>query len=163
MIYIHEISESLNNRVNFQKLYLELMATPIPVLGVEGIKGKIYVEVSTELSDELKLQLIAVINNHDGEDATAFSLHAIDAREEKIRELNQLAIFHPLLDNIAIVEYLTSIDNYINSYKRSGINTVLIGKIFADAQVKEPHYDFLNQVVNLEGNKTFEYFISKVM
>jgi len=162
VIYTYEISSTLNNKVNYQKLHLEALASIVPVNSIEGIKGQIFLFVDEEMSQAEKDAMVLIIQNHDGEDASAFDNHAVSAREDKIRELNQLAMYHPILDNVSTVRYLTSIDNHINAYVRSGINTVLVEKIFMDAQVGEPHYDFLNQIVNEAGNVTYEYFISKV-
>ena len=67
------------------------------------------------------------------------------------------------MPSIDTEEYLVEIDNYLNAWKRSGRNTVLINKILADAtNTNHPKHTYLNTVVNEAGNKTFEYFISIV-
>lgn len=162
--YIYNVSSTLNNKVNYEKLYIELKAsTLVGIDSVEGIKGKIYINVANELDESNKTILTDMIASHDGSEASAFDSHAIDEREGKIRELNQLAIYHPLLDNIGTVSYLTSIDNWINAYVRSGINNVLVAKIATDAQNADGEYfDYLHTTVNEDGNKTYEYFIAKI-
>ena len=148
--YIYELSETANNKVNHDKLYIELKVSTIPkVISSEGIKGKIYLFLEEVITNEQELELNAIIASHDGEDAIAFEERDIAARELIIRELNQLAIYHPLLDNIKTVNYLTSIDNWVNAYVRSGINDVLIAKIAYDAgDTGSEHFPYLHTIVN---------------
>ena len=161
--YIREVSATQNSKVNFEKLYVQLKSSTVPMDSVDGINGKIYVNVPTELTAAQVLEMDAVIAAHDGAEPLALDSHAIEAREHQIRELNQLAQYSDHLDNIQTVDYLTSIDNWINAYVRSGINDVLVAKIAADAADSGgPFFAYLHTVVNEAGNKTFEYFIAKI-
>ncbi len=162
--YIKNFSDTQNNKVNFEKLYIELKSSKVPFSSVEGIKGKIFVFTDQELTLDQKTELDLFIQNHDGAEPEAFDPKAIEERELLIRELNQLAIYSPYLtDNVKTVEYLTSIDSYINAFVRSGINQVLINKIIADAQnPASEFFDYLHITVNEVGNKTYEYFIAKI-
>lgn len=162
LIKVFKISDTLNNRVNIEKLSLELKTSTISVYSSEMKFGdEIFVRYPEEISEQEVQTLTAIINAHDGEDAEAYNEDAVSGRENKIRELNQLAMFHPLLDNVETVRFLTFIDNYINAYVRSGIATVVHEKIIAEAQAGD-YVNYLNQVVNTAGNKVFEYFVSKI-
>lgn len=161
--YIKQFSDTANGKVNFEKLYIELKSSKVPIREVKGFAGEIYVKCDSELTEDQKIELNSFISAHDGAEPEAFDSHAIDARELNIRELNQLAIYSPRLNNVETVKYLTSIDNWINAYVRSGITDVIVAKISADAQ--DPggdHFDYLHKVVNEKGNKTYEYFIGKI-
>lgn len=162
--YIKEFSETKNNKVNFEKLYIELKSSSVTFSTVEGIKGKIFVFCDEELTEAQLLDLDNFISNHDGAEPEAFSDSAIAMRENTIREINQLAIYSPYLpNNVQTVEYLTSIDNYLNAFVRSGINDVLVTKIVTDAQnPSHPQFTYLHTVVNEHGNKTYEYLIGKI-
>lgn len=161
--YIKQFSETANGKVNFEKLYIELKSSSVPVREVKGYAGEIYVKFDLELTDEQKIELDSFISLHDGAEPEAFDSHAIDGRELIIRELNQLAIYSPRLDNVDTVKYLTSIDNHINAFVRSGITTVLVQKIISDAQnTTGEHFAYLHEIVNEKGNKTYEYFIAKI-
>jgi len=161
--YIRDFSQTQNGKVNFEKLYIELKSSSVPVQSVDGIKGKIYVNCDAEISEELKIELDSFISAHDGAEPEAFDPKAIEARETTIRELNQLAIYSPRISTIDTVKYLTSIDNWINAYVRSGVNDVIIAKIATDAQNPEgEHFGYLHTVANDAGNKVYEYFIAKI-
>lgn len=161
--YGYYIEDTQNNKVNFEKLSLEIRASSVPLFEkASGVDGDISIKVTEELSVAKKSELDLIVANHDGAVALV-SDSEVKERENKIREMTLMAIYHPLLDETETVEYLTSIDNWFNGWKRSGINSILITKIVADASnVLHPQYDFLNIVVNEEGNKTFEFLISVV-
>lgn len=162
--YIKDISTTQNSKVNYDKLFIELKSSSIPFVGVEPLAGKIYINCSTHLTLEQETELDTYLSNHDGSEPEAFDDIAIAKRENVIRTLNQLAIYSPRLsDNVMTVRYLTSIDNYINAYIRSGINDVLVEKIGIDAANTEGEFfSYLHTVVNEEGNKTYEYFIGAI-
>lgn len=161
--YIKEFSHTANGKVNFEKLYIELKSSKVPLSKVYGFGGRIYVECPDILTPEQILELDGFITAHDGAEPEAFDDHAIASREKNIRELNQLAIYSPRLDNVDTVKYLTSIDNWINAYVRSGITDIIVAKIAADAQNPSgEHFAYLHEVVNEKGNKTYEYFIGKI-
>lgn len=163
--YIYELSATLNSKVNIHKIDLEIRASTIQNFETPPylFKGKLYVEFSQDATAEDKTNLDAIIAAHDGEEASIAENH-VTARETKIRELTEMALYHPLLDENDTVEYLTSIDNWFNAWKRSGINSSLIAKITADATSGTHEQDaFLNTVINPEGNKTFEFLISMII
>lgn len=162
---IYNITDTLNSKVNFQKLDLEIRASGIdyyvtPVYQLGG--DKIFVEFTQTPTVEHVTTLDAIIAAHDGEDATTSEI-LVNQREIKIRELTQMGLYHPLLDDVELVEYLTSIDNWFNSWKRSGVNTVLVNKIQSDGTSgSHPQDAFLNQPVDTEGNTTYQFLISKI-
>ncbi len=162
--YIYEISETLNSKVNIEKLDLEIRASTIenyqtpPYL----LNGNIYVQFTQDATPADKTNLDAIIAAHDG-DIAGVSETQVSAREKKIRELTEMALYHPALGESDTVEYLTSIDNHFNGWKRSGVDSVLVAKIVADATSgSHPQDTFLNTVVTPEGNKTFEFLISMI-
>lgn len=162
--YIFELTSTLNNKVNLEKLDLEIRASTIENYETPPYlyAGKLYIQFSQEATATDKTSLDAIVSAHDGIEAQ-ISETFVQARELKIRELTEMAILHPLLDNGDVVEYLTSIDNWFNGWKRSGIDTSLVAKIVTDATSgTHPQDAFLNTVVNPEGNKTFEFLISMI-
>lgn len=163
-IKVFQISDTLNNKVNIEKLSLELKTSTIKESSTEIKFGnEIFVRYTNEIDADDQLLLTQIISAHDGDDAQAYSEEAVSGRENKIRELNQLAMFHPILDNVETVRFLTYIDNYVNAYVRSGIHDVVVEKIMLEAQDTGGDYHaYLNQVVNTSGNKTFEYFIAAI-
>lgn len=162
--YIKELTDTQNNKVNFEKLTLELKSSKVPFLSVEPLVGKIYINCLAPLTVEEETELDLFISNHDGAEPEAFDEQKIYERENIIRSINQLAIYSPYLkDNIMTVRYLTSIDNYINAYIRSGITQVLEEKITRDASDPEGEFfAYLHTVVNQAGNKTYEYLIGTI-
>lgn len=164
LAYIYTLQETANGKVNLEKLDLEIRASTVPdyVTPPKMYSGNIFIEVENGLSAADKLILDGIVANHDGEEADV-SEDSVNKRENKIRELTELALLHPLLDNVDSVRYLTSIDNMFNAWKRSGVDTVLIEQIVADATSGvHPQDAFLNEVVNAEGNKTYEFLISVI-
>lgn len=171
--HIYEISQigsSLTpvtgGKVNIEKLDLEIRASSVnnyttpPYL----YNNKLYVQMSINAHEETesnKNALDAVVFAHDGEFA-AVSEVLVKERETKIRQLTEMAIYHPLLDEVQTVEYLTSIDNWFNAWKRSGIDSVLIAKIVEDAgDISHTQNAFLNTVVNPdEGYNAAQFMIS---
>ena len=164
-IKVFKIDNTLNGKVNIEKLSLELKTSVIKESSTElKFGGEIQIRYQNEIDEDDLLILTSIIENHDGADAQAYHDEAVSARENKIRELNQLAMFHPLLDNIQTVRFLTFIDNYINGFVRSGIHDVVVEKIAMEAQNTDgDYYDYLNLTVNTKGNKTYEYFIGAIM
>ncbi len=162
--YIYEFADTLNGKVNIEKLDLAVRASTLQnyVTPPYVYAGKLYLNFEAELSAADKLVLDGLISAHDGEEANVSENH-VQEREIMIRELTEMAIYHPALAEIETVEYLTSIDNWFNGWKRSGVNTPLINKIIADANnADHPQHAFLTTVVNPEGNQTFEFLISKI-
>lgn len=161
--YIYQINDTLNNQVNIEKLDIEIRASVIPnYISIKGISNNLYIELEEVLEESNKIILDGIVNNHDGNPANVTE-SLVNERESKIRVMTQMAEYHPLLDNNTTTDYLTTIDNYFNGWKRSGNNTILINKILSDANdVNNDFYDYLNVIVNTEGNKTFEFLISKI-
>lgn len=162
---IYNVSDTLNNKVNLEKLDLEIRASIIENYNTPPYlyAGKLYIELSQQPTDAEKLQLTNIIAGHDGEYA-AINEEQVKSREQKIRDLTEMALYHPDLVDEDTVAYLTSIDNHFNGWKRSGVSSVLQAKIVEDAQnTNHPQHAFLNTVVNTAGNKTFEYLISIIL
>lgn len=162
--YIYPLAATLNGTINIEKLDLEIRASTIENYETPPyiLNEHIYVQFSQNATAQDKLNLDGIIGAHDGAKA-AVTETLVNARERKIRELTEMALYHPDLDNNDTVEYLTSIDNWFNAWKRSGIHNSLVGKILADATSgAHPQDAFLNTVVNPEGNKTFEFLISMI-
>jgi hypothetical protein len=162
--HIYEISITLNSKVNIEKLDLEIRASGLAnyVTPPYLINSRLYIEFSNDISGADKTALETILATHDGVEA-AISENLVNAREKKIRELTEMAIYHPLLVETDTVEYLTSIDNWFNGWKRSGVNSSLISKIAGDAASgTHPQDAFLNTVINSEGNKTFEFLIGAI-
>ena len=160
--YIYNISSTLNSKVNIEKLNLEIRASPILnfVTPPYMFNGNIFCEFTQDATTGDKTLLDSIIAAHDGEPANVTEAE-VNARETKIRELTEMSIYHPDLDNNDAVEYLTSIDNWFNAWKRSGIDTSLVAKVVTDASSgTHPQDVFLNTVINPEGNKCFEFIIS---
>lgn len=163
-IYQYPVTDTLNNKVNDLSLHLEIKASIVSNYEECKIIGLTEIQLffTAPLTDPHKTTLETIIANHVGEAALVDEVF-VEEREGKIREMTEQAILHPSLDQLETEEYLVELDNYLNAWKRSGRNTVLINKIMADAtDVNHPRYTYLNTVVNEEGNKTFEYFISVV-
>ena len=164
LIKVFQIVDTLNGILNAEKLSLELKTSPITKPAkVTKFGNEIFIRFEEEIVGTDVTMLQDIVANHDGGDADAYNEEAVEARENKIREINQLAMYHPVLDNVETVRFLTFIDNYINAYVRSGVATVVHEKIITEAMDTEGvYYTYLNQIVNTVGNKTFEYFLSKI-
>lgn len=159
--YIYEISATANNKVNLEKLKIEVTLSTVHEDNVYLFNGKIYVDVDAEITQIQKDELDAIIIAHDGAEALAMDVHKIDERDLKVKTLIQQAIYHSGIDTVQMVEYLTSIDNYINGYIRSGIDDVFVAKVTADKDVSS-FSTFLNQVVNSQGVLMYEYIIGGI-
>jgi len=163
-IKVFKVADTINKKLNLEKLSLELKTSTIIESSIESQIGQeIYIRYVEDITPEDSITLQGIVTSHDGEDATAYNDKSVKERENKIREINQLAMYHPVLDNETTVRFLTFIDNYINAYVRSGIATVVHEKIIQEANnTSGEYFDYLGQIVNTVGNKTYEYFISKI-
>lgn len=163
IIKVFKLTDTLNNKVNIEKLSIELKTSTISKEAYPTkFANEIHVRFLEEITSEDLTVLQAAIAAHDGGEADVTE-DLVQQREFNIRELVQMAKYHPVLDNAETTAYLTNIDNYINAYIRSGDTSSIIPKIAGDAQDTEnPFYAYLNQVVNTQGNLTYEYFISKI-
>lgn len=164
---IYKLSDftTSNGVVNYESLKIEILASSVDgVLSVDGIKGAVYVQLAERLKPNKKNVLDALIENHDGLPArTTVALQ--DKRSDILNRLVQMAHFHPVLKNTPndITGYLTSIDNWLNAWRRDGNATILIGKIVEDANDENnPYHGYLNTVVNFSGAKTYEFLISGI-
>ena len=134
------------------------------MISADGIKGKIYVQLEERLNEADKLALDQIIANHDGLPArTTKALQ--EKRSTVLDNLVQMAHFHPVLKNDPdeITSYLTSIDNWLNAWRRDGNHNILISKIVQDAsEALSPHYDYLNTPVNTDGVLTYQFLIAGI-
>lgn len=149
----------------------EIKASPLPPLANTKLvnpsvyNGHIWVafETSLDLTEEGILNQIAL--DHDGTLKSRTSYELQTKRESVLSELVDLAHNHPVLKNMPdeITSYLTSIDNWFNAWKRDGNHTQLVAKIIDDANnISHPNNALLNEIVDAEGAKTFEFIISYI-
>ena len=163
IIKVFAVSDTLNSKVNIEKLSIELKTSTITKEAYPYKFGNdIFVQFDEEITETDMTTLSAAIAAHDGAAADVTD-DLVTAREYKIRELVQMAKYHPVLDNAETTAYLTDIDNFINAFIRSGDTSSIVAKIAGDAaDVNSPFHTYLNQVVNTQGNFTYEYFIAKI-
>lgn len=166
VIYTYNVADTANNKVNLPKLDLELQGSETPnskyVKPPYLFGGEIHFCFNTELTASELLIIDGIVTAHDGiEPPTA--PYYVTERGEKISKLMLLAIHHPLLDNLDALSYLTDIDNYLNAWMRCGDNRVAVAKITEDANnISHPQHTYLNTVVNIEGQKCYEYLIAGI-
>jgi hypothetical protein len=165
VIYEYNVTDTLNNKVNDYSLELEAKLSPlegflsVTVVGLQFIQMKFEGEIGLES----KTILDGIIGSHSGV-ATQVDEYFVNIREKAIRDMTELAILHPDLNSNDAVEYLTALDNYLNSWKRSGNHSVVVAKITADSQnTSHPQSAFLLSVVNTDGVKTFEYLLDGII
>lgn len=184
IILTYEINETVNNKVNFEKLYIELATSIVPAESVEGIKGKIFVFLSREMVPQEIATLDSIITNHDGEVPKAFDHVLVQKREDVILTMNQMGIYHPLINDNELVRYLTKIDNALNAWRRSSNPISVLEVVFQDAGVSDiagtvalqedgvtpvdtanlPFYDFLHTVSNPNsGSKVFQFVAGSIL
>ncbi len=163
IIKVFEISDTLNNKVNIEKLSIELKTSTVSKEAYPYKFGNdIFVQFDEEITEADMTVLEAAIAAHDGAEADVTE-DLVTAREYKIRELVQMAKYHPVLDDAETTAYLTEIDNFINAFIRSGDTSSIVPKIASDAaDTGNAFHVYLNQVVNTQGNFTYEYFIAKI-
>lgn len=176
--YIYEISSTLNGKVNYESLFIELSSSPVPgIVSTDGIKGRIQVEVAQELSTANITILDGLIASHTGSESRTTQQLRLK-RENILAKLVDMAHHHPVLkiaDSVnvpahtgedVITRYLTSIDNYLNAWVRDGNHTPVVEKITEDANLSampiNEYSGFLNTVVDLEGTRTFEFLIAGI-
>ena len=164
IIYKYNKQDTELGVVNEISLKLEIRASTIDdlidvkLIGIEQIG----ITFGYSLSEEELTLLTEIVNNHQGNQALVDEVN-VNQREQKIREMTEMAILHPSLNENDAVEYLTSIDNWLNAWKRCGINTALINKITLDSSDSlHPSYLFLNTVLTVEGLKTFEFLTESI-
>lgn len=160
----YPVSFTLNSAVNKLALDLQIKSGTTADFIDSKVIGLVDLQIrfSTQPSAIQIAEIETVLSAHKGE-KPLFDEEFVNEREGKIRDMTELAISHPLLDGLETEEVLVELDNYLNAWKRSGRNTVLVNKLIADASnLEHPRYAFYNQIVNDAGNKTFEYFISVV-
>lgn len=171
-IYAYKPSETSDGKVNFDKLDIEIKASPIGVVSVKGVAGEIQVKTTTKLTDmeldntSIPYGLNQIIASHIGGEEADISPIARENRLNKLLELGQMALYHPApgITEDGVMAYLTSIDNYFNSWIRLGKTSILIGKISSDASdTSHPQHSLLNEVVNQEGNTVAEFLMGGIL
>lgn len=179
-----DFNETATGKVNFQKLNIELATSIVPADNAEGIKGKIFVFLIREMDANETTALQSLINNHDGAEAKAFNHTLVQAREDEILRMNQMGIYHQLIDDDQLVRYLTKIDNALNGWKRSANPVAVLEVIFEDAGVSDiagtpalqedgitpvdtsqlEFYNFLHTVSNpVTGSKVFQFVAGTIL
>lgn len=164
IIYQFDVNETANNIVNDFSLHLEIRASILENYEETRLYGSTHIQIFfTEPLDTGAITLLtSIVNNHQGNTALVDS-NNVELREGKIREMTEMALLHPSLVQTDTIEYLTSIDNWLNAWKRSGIDTSLVNKIVLDANtVDHPQATFLNEIVSPQGAKTYEFLIAKI-
>ncbi len=164
IIYKYNRADTQLGIVNELSLRLEIRSSTIEGLidlkkiGIEEIG----IMFESSLASDDELLLTQIVNAHQGNVAMVDEA-SVEEREQKIREMTEMAILHPELNQNDVVEYLTSVDNWFNAWKRCGIDTSLVNKITSDA-ADSGHVlnTFLNTVITPEGDKTFEFLISSI-
>ena len=164
IIYKYNRIDTQLGVVNELSLRLEIRSSPLEGLidvkkiGIEEIG----IMFDSSLSSDDELLLTQIVNAHQGNVALVDEA-SVEDREQKIREMTEMAILHPELNANDVVEYLTSVDNWFNAWKRCGIGTSLVNKITSDA-ADSGHVlnTFLNTVITPEGDKTFEFLIASI-
>lgn len=166
---IYEISEFVGlmngNPVNHESLRIEIQASPVPgITSLDGIQGRIFIQFQERISDDDKLILDQIISSHDGLPARTTKVLQ-ETRSTILDNLVQMAHFHPVLklNPDEITGYLTSIDNWLNAWRRDGNHTILISKIAQDANDNSnPHHGYLNEIVNTDGVRTYQFLIGGI-
>lgn len=169
VIYNYQITDTLNNQVNQRSLHLYVKQTAIVGYVETRLYGpyEIHIVFENAITDDEKVVLDNIVSQHEGKTAKT-EPEDVNRREETIREMTEMALIHPALSSEEnqdlTVSYLTIIDNYLNAWKRSGVNRVIISKITTDAQdIENVHYNYLNTVVNeIENRKVFEFLIGSI-
>ena len=156
----------MDKAFNLERLNREIKSSPILQLISEpkAYSGKILVEFESVLSSEDEAILDQMIIDHNGQNSRT-SMELQHKRELVLAELVDMAHNHPVLknDSDVITEYLTSIDNWFNSWKRDGNHTQIISKIVSDSQdTNHPNHGFLNTVVRSDGALTYQFLISYI-
>ena len=164
VIYKYNRTDAQLGVINELSLKLEIRSSTLE--GLMDLK-KIGIEevgimFESSLSSDDELLLTQIVNSHQGLPALVDEA-SVEEREQKIREMTEMAILHPELNEDDVVEYLTSVDNWFNAWKRCGIDTSLVNKITSDA-ADSGHVlnTFLNTVITPEGDKTFEFLIASI-
>jgi len=164
IIYKYNRADTQLGIVNELSLRLEIRSSTLEGLidlkkiGIEEIG----IMFESSLSSDDEILLTQIVNAHQGNVALVDEA-SVEQREQRIREMTEMAILHPELNQNDVVEYLTSVDNWFNAWKRCGIDTSLVNKITSDA-ADSGHVlnTFLNTVITPEGDKTFEFLISSI-
>lgn len=157
----------MGKKFDLQRLSHEIKASPVSSI-IESPKayaGKVLVEFHESLTVEQETYLDGIIDAHDGTLPSRTSIELQNKRELVLSELVDMAHNHPVLknDSDVITEYLTSIDNWFNSWKRDGNHNKIVAKIFEDSQdSNHPNHGFLNTIVRSDGALTYQFLISYI-
>lgn len=162
IIYSYNKTATLNGKFDYEKIDLELRANSFnDYVEYRPWGDTIQFTFDVELDVANKTQLDAVVSGHDGEPAEAYNDAKVDERMYQIRKLTAMAIYNPVLDDVETARYLTSIDDELNGFVKSGISVPLTEKIYIDSQAGN-YQAFLNTIVNDEGNTAWQYLIVSI-
>lgn len=181
---VFSLQDTPNFKVNVEKLDIQIKTSPISAsMTVEVIGKEIIFRFDAPLIESDLTQLIGIINTHDGQPPKAFDHTLVQQREDVILKMNQMGQYHPLISDNELVEYLTSIDNHLNAWRRSSNPVVVLAQIFADSGVSDiagtealqedgvtpvdtsvlPFYGFLHTVSNpVTGAKVFQFIAASI-
>ena len=160
--YQFKLTETKNNKVNTDKLSIELTLTDVKVEKIYVFNNNLYIDCENSLAAEELTQLEATIVNHDGQPAEVADEGKRKERSSRFDRMVQQAKYHPGIDDIMLARYLTSIDNYINSFIRSNVHDVIVEKVMIDKDADEFKV-FLNNPVNKSGALMWQYLINGLM
>ncbi len=171
------VYDAASKTFNLERLNHELKASPLPPLSNGELQNpqifgaKLYIVFDNALDAQQETDLDAIVTAHDGNLKSRTSKELQEKRERVFSELVDLAHFHPVLsvddapnqtgENV-ISDYLASIDDEINGWKRDGNPNTLINRITADAVEGQgnPFEKFLNTIVQAPSVKTFQFMIA---
>ncbi len=163
----------LDKEYDLERLSHEMKAQSIPDTEQAPIAfgGDLLLYFRRELTDEEKTLLESILLAHDGTIPSRTSNELQVKREALFSELVDLAHNHPVLKidsevnqtgEDVISDYLRSLDNWVNAWRRDGNHKVLYAKIQSDAATGQPFETFLNTPVDLSGNVTWQFLISYI-
>lgn len=166
--------ENPNGKVNYEKLDIEISTSLVKgFVRVFQNGTNVLVQLDPLVANPTeqdkddffanKLILDQVIFKHDGREAD-INQDKINARTIAFNRMVQMAIYHPLLNEIETNAYLTAIDNWKNAFLTDGISANIIAKITQDtADATHPQHTFLNTIVSVDGATTAQFLISEII
>jgi len=161
--YIYSLNETLNSKVENDKLSTEIYSAAIPnvFIKMRQVDGDIQVHYETELLPQHLVILQSIIDTHDGQISPYLDVHLMEERRLKVRHLVANADYAGMPIE-TVVGYRTTIDDEVNGWVDTGVNATLTAKIQADtADVGNAYYAFLNTPLP-NGGVVADFFLLAV-
>lgn len=158
-----DVSTTANNKVNLEKLEIQLVASPdiTTLLGVQMYASEIQVKFENGVTEAEIDAARLIVQAHDGVAGVASDDSGFINRRKAIRKLMDIGQYAGIPAS-ALIGYRTTIDNEINGWVDSGNNTVLIAKIEADtADNGNDYHGFLNTVTS-PGKTVRDFFVDYI-